>query len=353
VTTRFWERRKVFITGYTGFKGSWLSLWLHNRGAEIYGYALPPEEEGLFESARIDELTRGEFSDVCDRIALTQAVRAFSPEIVFHLAAQPLVRLSYADPVQTYATNVMGTVHLLDAVRQVNSVRSVVVVTSDKCYENREWSWPYRETDTLGGFDPYSNSKGCAELVSSAFRNSYFSPTAAPQHSALIATARAGNVIGGGDWSIDRLVPDVIRAARNGSSVQIRYPNAIRPWQHVLEPLAGYMTLGERLYNGDRSAAEAWNFGPDTTSEWPVASVVSQLCTLLGNGASWEHVGGQFLHEATYLSLDSSKTRQKLNWNPKWTTNEALSQTVGWYRSQMNGSDMRKFSLQQIADYES
>ena len=361
MTPDFWSGRRVFLTGHTGFKGGWLALWLAELGARVSGYALaPPTTPNLFTVARVAEgLAEDQRGDIRDAPALVRALGNAAPEIVFHLAAQPLVRASYAQPVETYATNVMGTVHLLEAVRQTPSVRAVIVVTSDKCYDNQEWVWGYRETDGLGGFDPYSSSKGCAEIVTAAWRRSFFAVPAA----AAIASARAGNVIGGGDWAEDRLIPDAIRAFRAATPVAIRNPGAIRPWQHVLEPLSGYLCLAERLLNdgsspdghGGKSWAEAWNFGPLPDSEQTVAHIISRLVTLWdvpGTRAAWRHEdGGHHPHEAGYLALDSAKARRRLHWAPRWNLDQALEATVSWFAAWHQGADMRALTLEQIAAY--
>lgn len=352
VTPGFWQGKRVLITGHTGFKGGWLALWLQSLGAEVVGYALQPSTEpSLFVLADVAAGMTSVIADIRDAARLTHEMRAFQPEIVFHLAAQPLVRYSYANPVETYATNVLGTVHLCDAVRHTPSVRAVVIVTSDKCYENREWLWGYREDEAMGGYDPYSNSKGCSELVASAYRRSYFATPEHPDRGPMLASARAGNVIGGGDWSADRLVPDVLRALERGESVSIRFPNAVRPWQHVLEPLSGYMLLAERLWSGGVSFAEGWNFGPDNRSEQNVAYVVGQLCSQWGNRASWSHTGGEQPHEASLLKLDSTKARTRLGWAPRWNIDEALAAVVQWHNAYRRGACLRSMVYEQIDAY--
>jgi len=343
----------VFLTGHTGFKGGWLALWLQSLGAEVTGYALePPTNPSLFEVARVGEGMRSIIADIRDLPTLQSALREARPEMVFHLAAQPLVRYSYQNPVETYATNVMGTVHLLEAVRHTPSVRAVVNVTSDKCYENREWVWGYREHEPLGGYDPYSNSKGCAELVTAAYRNSFFNPqpsTLNPQPSTAIATARAGNVIGGGDWAADRLIPDLLRAFEAGQTVRIRNPHAIRPWQHVLEPLSGYLLLAEKLYTEGAAFAEGWNFGPDEADARPVAWIANRLVELWGEGARWEQDGGHHPHEAHYLKLDCAKAKARLGWAPRWSLEQSLQVTVDWHRSYRRGAKVRAMTLAQIS----
>jgi CDP-glucose 4,6-dehydratase len=305
----------------------------------------------LFEVARVAQGMNSIIGDIRDAESLSNAMRQARPEVVIHMAAQPLVRYSYAHPVETYATNVMGTVHLLEAVRAVDTVRAVVIVTSDKCYENREWVWGYRENEPMGGFDPYSNSKGCAELVTSAYRSSYFNPDTYGEHGVAIASARAGNVIGGGDWALDRLIPDIMRAIQIGQPVRIRNPNAIRPWQHVLEPLGGYLLLAEKLFADGTQFAEGWNFGPADTDAKPVQWIVEQLTTAWGGDAMWELDQGQQPHEANYLKLDCAKAISRLNWRPKWSIGCALENIVTWHKSHLAAKDMRAITLDQIQNY--
>lgn len=347
VMKNFFHGKKVFITGHTGFKGSWLCLWLSRLGAHVTGYALdPPTTPSLFELARVGELVESHIADVRDAAALANAVLQAQPEIVIHMAAQPLVRDSYKIPVETYAVNVMGTVHLLEAVRGCPSVKAVVNVTTDKCYENREWAWGYRENEPMGGFDPYSSSKGCSELVTAAYRNSYF------QRSVALASARAGNVIGGGDWATDRLIPDCISALLAGEPVRIRNPHAVRPWQHVLEPLSGYLTLARKLYESGSEYAEGWNFGPADDDAKPVEWIVDRMCKLWGNGAQYEIDAGDHPHEAHYLKLDCSKARMRLDWQPRWNLDKALNNIIEWTNVYRSGGDLRRCCLDQIDNYE-
>ncbi|ATY34368.1 CDP-glucose 4,6-dehydratase [Sphingomonas psychrotolerans] len=342
-----WRGRRVLVTGHTGFKGSWLSLWLHALGAEVTGFALPPpSESSLFAAARIDELIQHHEGDIRDLTAVRAVVEASRPEMIFHLAAQPLVRLSYREPVETYATNVMGTVHLLEAARRTPDVKAIVCVTSDKCYQNREWIWPYRESDPMGGHDPYSSSKGCAELVAAAYRSSFFADGPA------LATARAGNVIGGGDWATDRLVPDLIRAFEAGAAPLIRSPDAVRPWQHVLEALGGYLLLAERLLAGERRFAEGWNFGPSDEDARPVSWIVERMRATWGEGVAAIADTGPRRHEAGLLRLDSSKARAALGWQPMLRLEQALGWIAEWHKAVGGGEDARAITLQQIADYQ-
>lgn len=350
----FWQGKRIFLTGHTGFKGSWLSLWLQNLGAAVTGYALkPPTHPNLFETAKVGEGMKSILADVCDLDALKTAMREAKPEIVIHMAAQALVRYSYEYPVETYATNVMGTVNLLEAARQTPGVRAVVVVTSDKCYENREWPWGYRENEPMGGHDIYSNSKGCAELVTSAYRASFFNPQAYGKHGVAVASARAGNVIGGGDWAKDRLVPDVLSAFEAGRPVEIRNPHAVRPWQHVLEPLRGYLGLAEKLCQEGVAFAEGWNFGPNEEDARPVEWIVNEMANRWGKEATWKKHAGEHPHEASYLKLDISKARSRLNWYPVLRLPEALNLVVDWTKQRIEGKDVKKTTLEQIQQYQS
>ncbi|MDQ2833195.1 MAG: CDP-glucose 4,6-dehydratase [Acidobacteriota bacterium] len=351
-----WLGRKVFLTGHTGFKGGWLALWLAKLGAEVRGYALDPSTDpALFNTARVGSVIEDIRGDIRDGASLQRAVQEFSPEVVFHLAAQPLVRASYDDPIGTYETNVIGTARLLDTVRRTPSVRALVSVTTDKCYENKEWVWPYRETDPLGGYDPYSSSKACAEIVTAAYRQSYFPVEKLGRpggHMVAVATARAGNVIGGGDWSVDRLLPDLVRGFLSGEPVLIRRPHAIRPWQHVLEPLHGYLRLAERLLTHEARFATAYNFGPIEDDAKPVAWIADRMTGFWGGGASWVLDEAPSPHEAGYLKLDASRARTDLQWTPKLRLEGALEFLVQWYKAWQDGSDMHAFTLEQIERYE-
>ena len=339
----------MFLTGHTGFKGGWLSLWLQSMGAEVHGYALnPPTETNLFTVAEVGKgMATSVIADIREASKLGQAMRSAKPEIVFHLAAQPLVRYSYAQPAETYEVNVMGTVNLLEAVRATPGVKAVVNVTTDKCYENREWVWGYRENEAMGGFDPYSSSKGCAELVTAAYRRSFLEPAGI-----ALASARAGNVIGGGDWAVDRLIPDFLRAMDAGETLKIRSPLATRPWQHVLEPLSGYLLLAEQLYKGGASFAEAWNFGPADEDARPVSWIVERMAEMRKD-VKWQCDKVPQPHEANYLKLDSSKASKQLNWHPRWGLQTALQKTLEWHEAWHKNKDMRSVSMAQIADYQS
>ena len=348
-----WKGRRVFMTGHTGFKGGWLSLWLAKLGAEVRGYALDPyTTPNLLDAAKIASVVDDVRGDILDRARLEASMTAFRPEIVIHMAAQPLVRLSYADPINTYATNVLGTGHVLEAVRKTPSVRAVVSVTTDKCYENKEWVWGYRETDALGGYDPYSSSKACAEILTAAYRQSFFHPAHFAEHRCGIATARAGNVIGGGDWSTDRLIPDLLRGFTAGEEVHVRRPKSIRPWQHVLEPLWGYIRLAEELYQGNSTCASAFNFGPYDEDAWPVERIAAKMVSVWGDGASWKLDPDPGAHEAGYLKLDASKAHAELGWRPSVRIGTAIEWLVNWHRAHGRGEDMHAFTIAQIADYE-
>ncbi len=343
----FWRGRRVFLTGHTGFKGSWLSLWLKDMGAEVQGYALPPAAEpSLWQVAQLANLVPGEMADIRDGQQLADAVIRFRPEIVLHLAAQPLVRESYRAPADTYATNIMGTLNLLEAVRHCDAVRAVLVVTTDKCYDNREWLWPYREQDALGGIDPYSSSKACTELLCASWRDAFLRKAGI-----ALATARAGNVIGGGDWSPERLVPDVLKCWQSSQPVALRYPGATRPWQHVLEPLHGYLMLAEALVNEGDAVASAWNFGPDAEGVASVGKLVQDLAGMWPATATWTAEEHPQPHEAGLLALDSSKARQRLGWRPHWSLQETLARTVQWHEAWQAGRDMQAFTRSQITAF--
>ena len=350
----FWRGKRVLITGHTGFKGTWLALWLKRLGAVPLGLSLAPETEpslaALTDLERQVETVRG---DIRDAAFVSEAMARLAPEIVLHLAAQTLVRRSYDEPALTFETNVMGTINLLQAVRLAPSVRAVVVVTSDKCYENREWHWPYREDEAMGGYDPYSASKGCAELVTSAWRRSYLAKPAADGQTVGVASVRAGNVIGGGDWAADRLIPDCMRALSAGRAVPIRNPHATRPWQHVLEPLSGYLLLAERLWNDNTAFAEGWNFGPVIEDAQPVSEVVARITALWSDDARWELIGGDHPHEAGFLAVDSSKARSRLGWRPRLRLGEALAWTTEWYKRHYGGEPAERLVLEQIGRFES
>lgn len=352
ISKEFWQDKKVFITGHTGFKGSWLCLWLYSLGAKVTGYALqPPTTPSLFELCKIEGLVSHIIGDVRDAEALNNAMNKVQPEIVIHMAAQPLVRDSYKIPAETYTINVMGTVHLFEAVRQCKSVKAVVNVTTDKCYENKEWLWGYRENEPMGGYDPYSNSKACSELVTASYRNSFFHPSKYAEHGVAIASARAGNVIGGGDWAADRLIPDCINSLLYNKRIYIRSPQAIRPWQHVLEPLSGYLMLAQKLYEEGIPFAEGWNFGPNDSDSKPVEWIVQKMCEQWGGNASYEIDTSPQPHEASYLKLDCSKARMRLAWEPRWNLEQALSKIIEWVSAYRENQNMRDVCLQQIKQY--
>ena len=348
----FWRGKRVLVTGHTGFKGAWLSLWLRRLGAVLTGYALPPPTDpSLFQLARVSEGLTSVTGDVRDLEHLTNVLRAARPEVVFHLAAQALVRPSYDDPVGTFSTNVLGTVNILEAVRQVDGIRVVVNVTSDKCYENRGERRGLREEDPLGGHDPYSSSKACAEIVTASYRRSFFGASKAGTEPVAVASARAGNVIGGGDWAVDRLVPDCMRALMAGRPIRIRNPDAVRPWQFVLEPLGGYLRLAERLWSGGQEYAGAWNFGPAERDAAPVRRIADRMVEHWANGTSWVQEPGEHPHEAPYLRLDCAKARDRLGWSPRTDLDQALAWVVRWYTDYRSGRDMRDATIEQIGEF--
>jgi CDP-glucose 4,6-dehydratase len=349
----FWSGKRVFLTGHTGFKGSWLSLWLQNMGAQVKGFSLePPTTPALFDVANVSADMESDIGDIRDREHIMESMCAFNPDILIHMAAQPLVRLSYIEPVETYATNVMGTVHVLEAARKCSNLKAIVNVTTDKCYENKEWEWGYRENEPMGGFDPYSNSKGCVELVTSAYRQSFFSS----KDSANLASARAGNVIGGGDWALDRLIPDILKAFEKEEAVVVRNPLATRPWQHVLEPLSGYLILAEALYQSHENekiddVTEGWNFGPKDDDAKPVEWILNAMVKQWGENASWQLDTNPQPHEAKFLKLDISKAKVRLHWGPTWHLNQTLKKIIEWHKSWLNKEDMRLICIQEINDY--
>ncbi len=329
----FWKNKKVFITGHTGFKGTWLSLWLEMMGAEIYGFSLEPvDKPNLFSEVRLNKKITNIFGDIRDYDFLQKHLIKFNPDIVIHMAAQPLVRQSYIDPLETFSTNIMGTANLLEVIRKCDNIKAVVNITTDKCYENKEWHWGYREDEALGGYDPYSSSKACSELITSAYRSSYFRHT-----DTSIASARAGNVIGGGDWSCDRLIPDILRSFEKNIPVLVRNPTSIRPWQHVLEPISGYLVLAEKLFKTKTTYAEAWNFGPNDEDSRSVEWILNEIINIWGDNASWEKDCGENPHEANYLKLDISKVKNRLNWRPTWQIDKTLEKIVVWHKNWLAG----------------
>jgi len=347
INAGFWKNKRIFLTGHTGFKGSWLSLWLHNMGAEVKGYALAPvTEPSLFEVADVEKHISSDIGDIRDLPTLKKSMMDFNPDILIHMAAQPLVRLSYKEPIETYETNVMGTVKVLEAARSCPNLKAIVSVTTDKCYENKEWVWGYREDEPMGGFDPYSSSKGCAELVTSAYRRSFMQ-----EKGVGLASARAGNVIGGGDWSDDRLIPDILKAFEQHDAVVVRNPKSTRPWQHVLEPLSGYLVLAEHLYKTPSEFAEGWNFGPQESDAKPVDWILNRMVKKWQGDASWRLDDGNHPHEAGYLKLDVSKAKARLNWQPTWHLDDTLDRIVRWHQAWLDGADMNELCLKEINDY--
>lgn len=348
--------KTVLITGHTGFKGGWLAFWLKNLGAKVVGFSLsPPSVPNFFSALKLEYSLDHHYGDITDLTALQNVINQYNPEIVFHLAAQPIVRLSYEDPVGTYESNVMGTVKVLEAIRLNGKVKAVINVTSDKCYENREWYWGYRENEPMGGADPYSSSKGCAELVSSAYLRSFFNPNVyMDEHFTLCASVRAGNVIGGGDWGSQRIIPDLVRAFSSGNELVLRHPGAIRPWQHVLEPLSGYLLLGLRLIDGQAAFAKGWNFGPNDTSAWSVGNIVA-LAQKIWGGGSVRVDDGKHLHEAKWLKLDCSQARHELGWLPFWNVPKTIKKTLEWYKLYYSGANEKELIARtkaQIEEYE-
>ncbi|WP_282178802.1 CDP-glucose 4,6-dehydratase [Maribacter stanieri] len=348
VDSLFWKNKRVFLTGHTGFKGGWLSIWLNSMGAEVKGYALAPNTiPSLFNEAKIDTLIDSNFGDIRNLSDLKKSMVEFNPDILIHMAAQPLVRLSYAEPVDTYATNVMGTVNVLESARSCINLKAIVSVTTDKCYENKEWEWGYRENEPMGGHDPYSSSKGCAELVTAAYRNSFFNKT----DSAFVASARAGNVIGGGDWAEDRLIPDILKAFEKNEPVIIRNPLSTRPWQHVLEPLAGYLVLAQALFEKGNDFAEGWNFGPSDDDCQPVSWILDKMVNSWGKGANWKLDSNNNPHEANFLKLDCSKAKKKLKWQPKWGLEYTTGLIIDWHQKWMSSENMQEHCLMEIKEY--
>lgn len=346
VNPNFWKGKRVFLTGHTGFKGSWLSLWLAEMGANVKGYALnPPTNPSLFEQAKVAEKIESQIGDIRDFETLKTSMIEFNPDVLIHMAAQPLVRLSYKEPLETYDTNVLGTAKVLEAARGCLSLKAIVNVTTDKCYENKEWVWGYREDEPMGGYDPYSSSKGCAELVTSAYRRSFMQ-----EQGIGLASARAGNVIGGGDWAGDRLIPDILKAFENNRPVVIRNPASTRPWQHVLEPLSGYLVLAQHLYQSPQTYAEGWNFGPNDEDVKPVDWILNQMVANWP-GARWELDKKNHPHEAGFLKLDISKAKSKLHWYPKWRLDETLLRIINWHQAWLSGEDMQTQCLKEISDY--
>jgi len=348
VNKKFWKSKKVFLSGHTGFKGSWVSLWLQSMGAIVKGYSLEPNTKpNLFTEANVEENMNSEFGDIRNLNQISKSMLDFNPDILIHMAAQPLVRLSYQEPVDTYTTNVIGTVNVLEAARGCPNLKAIVSVTTDKCYENNEWDWGYRENEPMGGHDPYSSSKGCAELVTSAYRRSFFNS----EDTASLASARAGNVIGGGDWADDRLIPDILKAFEKSESVVIRNPISTRPWQHVLEPLSGYLVLAQELFENGKEYAEGWNFGPKDEDCQPVNWILDKMVANWGEGASWELDKNNNPHEAGFLKLDCSKASNRLKWQPKWSLQQTLKLIIEWHQVYVNKGDVKEQCLTEIKKY--
>lgn len=354
IDKNFWKDKKVFITGHTGFKGSWLCIWLHSLGAEIIGYSLdPPTNLNMYKQCNINKIVNtSTIADVTNYSLLNKNMIEANPDVIIHMAAQALVREGYENPYETYSTNVMGTVNVLESVRNCNNVKAVLIITSDKCYENNEWLWGYRENDPLGGHDPYSSSKACAEIVTSAYRNSFFHPDEYSKHGVAIATARAGNVIGGGDWAKDRLIPDCIRALLKDEEIIVRNPHAIRPWQYVLEPLAGYLLLTQKLFEYGVEYGGAWNFGPNDEDAKTVEWIVKKICNKWSLDASFKIDKGKQPHEANYLKLDCSKTKAKLDWHPRWNIEESINKIIDWSLNYKQNKNLIEICLRQIDEFE-
>ncbi|MCH9634302.1 MAG: CDP-glucose 4,6-dehydratase [Chlamydiae bacterium] len=348
----FWKDKKVLITGHSGFVGSWISLWLHKLEAKVSGIALSPNTSpSLFSLLSLDKEIDSTFLDIRDYGSLSKKIKAISPDVIFHLAAQPLVRYSYENPRETYETNVMGTVNLLDCFRTSKDAKVLLNVTTDKCYSNKEWIWGYRESDELGGHDPYSNSKACSELVSSAYRNSFFSMDSFENHGKVLATARAGNILGGGDWSEDRLIPDLIRSFSKKECLNIRNPNATRPWLYVLDAISGYLSLTEKLWETPSLFSGEWNFSPSSEESHSVRAVVEKAMTIWPEEIQWDHEISNQVHEANFLKLDSSKARKYLNWSPQKKIDEIMESTLNWYIAYFNHEDLMNYSTQEITKY--
>lgn len=344
----FWNNKKVYLTGHTGFKGSWIALWLQQMGANVKGFALaPPTDPALFTVAKVGANMQSDIGNICDYETLKKSMLSFNPDVVIHMAAQPLVRYSYINPIETYQTNVLGTVHVLEAAKNCTNTKAIVSVTTDKCYENKEWAWGYRENEPMGGHDPYSSSKGCAELVTSAYTKSFFNDN----NSANLASARAGNVVGGGDWAGDRLIPDILRAFEKSEPVIIRNPLSTRPWQHVLEPLSGYLVLAQHLYNDGASFAEGWNFGPKDDDCKTVEWILTKMQSFWGDGATWQLDKENNPHEANFLKLDCSKAKHRLHWEPRWNLNHTLKLIVDWHQKWLNKENMNQVCIQEIENY--
>lgn len=349
----FWQGKRVFLTGHTGFKGSWLSIWLKSLGAEVTGYSLKPNTKlNLFEEAKLDKSMISIIGNILDLENLQKSIKNANPDIVIHMAAQALVQNSYKNPVETFSTNVMGTVNLLEAVRNSNGIKVVIIITSDKCYENKEWNWGYRENEPLGGYDPYSSSKACAEIITAAYRTSYFNENQYNNHGLALATARAGNVIGGGDWAENRLIPDILKAFEKEEQVRIRKPKAIRPWQHVLEPLRGYLILAEHLFHSGTNYAEAWNFGPDEKDVKSVLWITENMAKMWDKKIKWKIDEEEDYHEANFLKLDSSKARVKLNWKPILEVKDSLQLVIDWSKKRKLNNNVFDLTLEQIKNYE-